>query len=37
MLDLAAAEARPNSGLFRQIEASFAIVELVLHLPVTQG
>ena len=37
MLDLAAAEVRPNSRLSCQIKASPAIDGLVVHLPETQG
>jgi ferredoxin, 2Fe-2S len=37
MLDLAAAEVRPNSRLSCQIRASDRIDGLVVHLPVTQG
>ncbi len=37
MLDLAAAELRPNSRLSCQIKASPAIDGLVVHLPETQG
>jgi len=37
MLDLAAAEVRPNSRLSCQIKASPTIEGLVVHLPQTQG
>ena len=37
MLDLAAADVRPNSRLSCQIKASPAIDGLVVHLPITQG